>query len=106
MNPSIKQLIIDLIIECYKDFGPTLAAEKLKKKHGLKVSVESVRKIMMDAQIWMTRDKRLKRAYQPRYRRAAYGELIQIDGSQSMIGLKVDPPSAPFSFMWMMPQVS
>jgi transposase len=81
MNPSTKQLIIDLIVEYYKDFGPTLAAEKLKEKHGITISVESVRKLMIEANLWTTRTNKLKRAFQPRYRRATFGELIQIDGS-------------------------
>ncbi len=58
-NYPLKQLIIDLVVEYYNDFGPTLAAEKLREKHGIKFSVESVRKIMIEAQIWITRDKRL-----------------------------------------------
>jgi hypothetical protein len=68
-------------MQYYQDFGPTLATEKLREKHGICVSVETVRKLMVEAQIWMTRDGKLKRSYQPRYRRAALGELVQIDGS-------------------------
>ena len=81
MDLSLKQQVIDLVMEHYRDFGPTLAAEKLKEKHEICVSVETVRKLMMEAQIWTTRDNKLKRSYQPRYRRAATGELVQIDGS-------------------------
>ena len=36
---------------------------------------------MIDCNLWIPRKQRLKRAYQPRYRRNCYGELIQIDGS-------------------------
>jgi len=36
---------------------------------------------MIEAELWVPRAQRLKRAYQPRYRRDCYGELIQIDGS-------------------------
>lgn len=82
LSSTIKQQVIDLIIEHYRDFGPTLAAEKLREKHAIILSVESIRKIMIEANIWVTRDNRLKRAYQPRYRRPAFGELIQIDGSE------------------------
>ncbi len=78
---SLKQQIIDLIMEHYQDFGPTLAAEKLREKHEIHVSVETVRKIMLEAHIWISRANKLKRAYQPRYRRSAFGELVQIDGS-------------------------
>ena len=37
---------------------------------------------MIENGIWIPRSQRLKRAYQPRYRRDCYGELIQIDGSE------------------------
>lgn len=78
---SLKQQIIDLIMEHYRDFGPTLATEKLREKYEIYVSVETVRKIMLEAHIWVTRASKLKRAYQPRYRRSAFGEPVQIDGS-------------------------
>jgi len=39
--------------------------------------------VMLDieANLWLPRTLRLKRAYPPRNRRECYGELIQIDGS-------------------------
>jgi hypothetical protein len=36
---------------------------------------------MIKAELWMPRNMKLKRSYQPRYRREKFGELIQIDGS-------------------------
>ncbi|KZK92964.1 Integrase core domain protein [Pseudovibrio sp. Ad5] len=69
-----------IISECYSDFGPTLAAEKLEEHHGLKVSRETVRKWMIEAGIWLNKAQR-RTFHQPRHRREAYGELIQIDGS-------------------------
>ncbi len=36
---------------------------------------------MLEAKLWIPRKQRLKRAYQPRYRRNCCGELVQIDGS-------------------------
>ncbi|MBL0941322.1 MAG: ISNCY family transposase [Alphaproteobacteria bacterium] len=81
ISDTVKQYAISLIKEHYVDFGPTLAAEKLFEKHDLKLSVETVRSLMINAEIWIPRNKRHKRAYQPRYRRERFGELIQIDGS-------------------------
>lgn len=82
-TPSIlKNNIIKLVTHEYYDFGPTLAAEKLFEINGIHISKETLRKIMIEAGIWIPRAKRLKRAYQPRYRRDCYGELIQIDGSE------------------------
>jgi hypothetical protein len=65
----------------YPDFGPTLAHEKLLEVHGLRMSVETLRKWMIEDGIWKTRAQRRKRIQQPRHRRDCYGELVQIDGS-------------------------
>ena len=78
---SIKALSLALIKTHYSDFRPTFAAEKLLENHGITVSRETLRQWMIAAELWVPRDKRLARAYQPRYRRDCLGELIQIDGS-------------------------
>ena len=78
---NIKQNVINIIREKYPDFGPTFAAEKIDEIHGIYFCKETVRKWMIEANLWMPRDQRRKRAYQPRNRRECYGELIQIDGS-------------------------
>jgi hypothetical protein len=70
-----------VIRERYADFGPTLACEKLRECHGIGLSVETVRAVMMAAGLWIPRKDRPPRVYQPRNRRACLGELIQIDGS-------------------------
>lgn len=81
MSQAKKDYALSLIKQHYADFGPTLAAEKLREVHGIKLSVETLRALMIDADLWIPRHKKLKRAYQPRYRRDRFGELIQIDGS-------------------------
>ena len=78
-DPTLRQQIFDILMEHYRGFGPTLATEKLREKHNIDVSVETIRKLMVESGIWITRANKLKRAYQPRYRRPAFGELIQID---------------------------
>jgi len=78
---SIKVLSLSLIKANYADFRPTFAAEKLLDNHGISVSRETLRHWMIEADLWVPRDKRLARAYQPRYRRDCLGELVQIDGS-------------------------
>jgi transposase len=75
-------VIMAIVRDKYYDFGPTLAAEKLAEIDGIQISKETLRKLMVEAGLWKTRTQRLKRAYQPRYRRECYGELIQIDGSE------------------------
>jgi hypothetical protein len=63
------------------DFGPTLAAEKLLERDGIKVSAETVRRIQIELGLWRPKRRRAKRVFQLRNRRPRFGELIQIDGS-------------------------
>src|SRR5450432_2630672 len=77
----VRDHAIALVRECYADFGPTFAAEKLAERHDLKVSRETLRSWMRQAGIWISRAER-KRIQQPRHRREHIGELIQIDGSE------------------------
>lgn len=70
-----------LVRALYRDFGPTLACEYLHERHGFTRSVPTLRQWMIEAELWQARSLRRKRPYQLRERRAALGELIQIDGS-------------------------
>lgn len=81
MDKGVKQVVLNLILERYRDFGPTLAAEKLVEVHGVQISDESVRQMMMAEGIWKQKRKRKLRVFQMRERRACFGELVQIDGS-------------------------
>ncbi len=58
---AVKAKILRLDTTRYGDFGPTLAAEKLAERQGLTVNAETLR-------AW-------------RARKAAMGELVQVDGS-------------------------
>jgi len=78
---SLKEVALMIVRENYTDFRPTFACEKLRENHQITVSNETLRKWMIEADLWIPRSQRLKRAYQPRNRRECYGELIQIDGS-------------------------
>lgn len=77
---GIRDYAVTLVRECYADFGPTLASEMLAERDGLSVSRETLRRWMIDAGIWLSRKQR-RTFHQPRLRREAYGELVQIDGS-------------------------
>lgn len=44
---TFHRTVLALVREHYGDFGPTLAAEKLAERHGLKVGVETLRQWMM-----------------------------------------------------------
>jgi transposase len=78
---GVRDYAVTLVRECYADFGPTLAAEKLAEEHGLAVSCETLRQWMSAAGLWQSRRQR-RTFHQPRLRREAYGELVQIDGSE------------------------
>ena len=77
---SLRERALALVLSCYADFGPTLAAEKLREQHDLLVSVETLRRWMIEVEIWVPRSRRTRRVHQPRHRRSCVGELIQIDG--------------------------
>ena len=52
LEPATVQKAIDLVYERYRDFGPTLAHEKLTEVHKLKLSDESVRRLMIAEGMW------------------------------------------------------
>lgn len=81
LDEQVKAKVLALIKLHYHDFGPTLAHEKLTEKHGMSLSVESVRKLMIRAGLWEGKKRREARIHQQRPRRSARGELVQIDGS-------------------------
>jgi transposase len=81
LEARVTQQALDLIKEKYDDFGPTLAHEKLTEVHGLKLSRESVRQIMIAERIWKPKRAKQPQTHPMRERRACFGELVQIDGS-------------------------
>jgi len=81
LDPETVQEAIDLICKHYQDFGPTLAHEKLTEKHDLRLSRESVRRIMIAEEWWKPKRAKQPETHQMRERRACFGELVQIDGS-------------------------
>jgi transposase len=76
-----RQWALALIRGHYADFGPTFAHEKLVADHGALFSVETLRQWMMAEGLWQPRAARGARIHPSRPRRAAVGELVQIDGS-------------------------
>ena len=78
---GVRELVLELVRQNYRDFGPTLAAEVLLERHGIKVSRETLRKWMVEAGVWLSRKQR-RSFHQPRLRREYMGELVQIDGSE------------------------
>ena len=81
-SDAFRAEVATLVREHYADFGPTLAREYLAERHGIGLSCETLRRIMMEAGLWQDRAAKRPRPYQPRYRRDCRGELVQVDGSK------------------------
>ncbi|MDO8753666.1 MAG: ISNCY family transposase [Anaerolineales bacterium] len=81
LSERVKKQGLDLLKTKYQGFGPTLAHEKLVEKEKLELSVESVRKIMIEEGLWKPHKLKKIVAHQLRERRTCFGELVQIDGS-------------------------
>jgi hypothetical protein len=64
----------------YEGFGPSLAGEKLLEQHNIKISEETLRKWMIESNLWTPRKNRTA-IHKTRMRRPCFGELIQADGS-------------------------
>lgn len=78
---DVQKQALSLLKTKYKGFGPTLAHEKLVEREKLRLSDESVRKLMIAENLWKPRKAKKVVVHQLRERRACFGELIQIDGS-------------------------
>lgn len=81
LDETIRIAATKLIGERYRDFGPTLAAEKLAELHDMHLSVESARQMMIAAGYWKCKKGSVISVHPMRERRARLGELVQIDGS-------------------------
>lgn len=81
LDAGVAQQAVELIREQYADFGPTLAHEKLTEIHGLRLSRESVRQLMIVEGLWQPKRAKRPPVHPMRERRACFGELEQIDGS-------------------------
>jgi len=64
----------------YKDFGATLASEKLAKHEGIKLSKETLRK-WLRVEGYEAARRRSRKHRSRRERREYYGQMVQMDGS-------------------------
>jgi transposase len=81
LDAETVQATLDLLKGRYADFGPTLAHEKIVEREGLKLCLGSVRKIMIEEGIWKAKRARKVEKHPLRERRACFGELEQMDGT-------------------------
>jgi hypothetical protein len=78
---DLKEAALNLYKERYADFGPTFAAEKLKENHHLEVCPVTLRRWLIDDELWFPKRKRKETHRSRRPRRACFGELLQFDAS-------------------------
>lgn len=82
LDPGLAKTALELVRENYANFGPTFACEKLRDRHKIKLSKETLRQLMIGAGLWTPKAVRRAALHQPRERRPCRGELVQIDGSR------------------------
>ena len=66
----------------YEGFGPTLASEYLRDRHGIDVSKETARQWMMRSKLWRGKKAKVQEIHGWRPRRSRFGELVQWDTSK------------------------
>jgi Helix-turn-helix domain len=77
---KIKDRVIHLYRTQYKDFGPTLASEKLLERNGIRINEETLRMWLLGTGDWR-KTRRRRRHRQWRERKQHAGEMVQMDGS-------------------------
>lgn len=82
LNQEEQGKIIKLLHQHYHDFGPTFASEKLSEDYHLKHDPKTIRRIMIDEELWRSQKKENGSTHREwRERKSAYGEMVQFDGS-------------------------
>src|SRR5947207_7421540 len=79
---ELRSKALAIIRQQYWDFGPSLAGEKLREVHEIRLGRETLRLWMIEDGLWLDRRQRRKQVHQPRRRRECVGELVQIDGCE------------------------
>jgi hypothetical protein len=80
ISHKIKERVINLYRTQYKDFGPTLASEKLLERNGIRINDETLRIWLLGTGDWR-KSRRRRRHRQWRERKHHAGEMVQMDGS-------------------------
>ncbi len=78
---DFKQRILRLYRMYYPDFGPTLASEKLRERHRIRINDETLRLWLIRAEIWKIRKHSRRMKFTWRARKNRLGEMVQMDGS-------------------------
>lgn len=84
-NRRLKEETTRKVLECfrerYRDFGPTLSAEYLEKEVQIKLSRETLRKMLIKEGLWKAKPRKIREVHVWRPRRSCCGELTQWDTS-------------------------
>lgn len=78
-EPTLRRQVLKAYRARYRDFGPTLACEKLAEEK-LVVDAETLRRWLLDEGLW-ERKRRRDPHRSRRPRRSCFGELVQMDAS-------------------------
>ena len=82
LSEKATKKIMKIVKEKYIDFGPTLANEKLKDIHGIDLSTESLRQLMINQKLWIAKPVQTEKyPHTWRARKDSFGEMEQYDGS-------------------------
>jgi transposase len=81
LDSACRERVLELYRAKYWDFGPTFALEHLRRDDGENLSKETLRRWLIEAGLWQAR-RRGAVHRQWRERRAHWGELVQMDGSE------------------------
>lgn len=81
LKPDLKARIIELLSDCFLNWGPSLITEYLKEHYSINVSKETIRRLQFEIGQRKAKRNKSQKVHPPRPRRNQYGELIQIDGS-------------------------
>ena len=83
MEAAIREIVESFIHDpLVRGFGPTLMAEKVEQIKGVRLSKETVRKMMIESGVWKPKVRKKVEPHYARARRKHRGELVQIDGSE------------------------
>jgi transposase len=80
LSAEQKEEIIELCKTTYFDVGPLQTSEYLLERHGIKISKETLRKILIETGLWKGKKAQVSRR-RARERRSCFGEMLQIDSS-------------------------
>lgn len=77
---ALREKVLKRYEQRYADFGPTLAAEYLRKEDKLEVDHETLRRWLLDKGWWQIQRRRQQHR-QWRERKSCLGQMVQLDGS-------------------------